>query len=378
MERVEEVLLVGVRDDDAGKFQSGWVAVDLGVDEMPHGDHSDFDYRNPPGLLASCLDASQGNPAHLYVYDDQFFLANDSLSGFTRFLPGALRGPAAARKGTFYRGGGAHITLAAVDQKVAYSTWIPGGGPTKGQIDVVDLSRPGSESIAYSFHLPSGALHGATSNSGKVFFAPADGVDWVDADLQLEKTPETVQPRHLSLGKDSESDRPLRTGAFTCHRNWVIFTTGRQDSSALCLVDAAVAEPRVVQLPIPTVDGLSLVPPEVTVAANGKRYAFVFQNRKQGEIQELLTVVDLDPNGDRDFSDAVIVKTLKVGNSKVDGHYGHHSISFDQDGRFGVLTNPGDGELWILSLDDLTVIEKHQVGGMPTKILVIGGEESKH
>lgn len=378
MERVEDVLLVGVRDDDAGKFQSGWVAVDLGVDEMPHGDHSDFDYRNHPRILASQLNQSQGNPAHLYVYDDQFYLANDQLSGFTRFLPQALRGPAEGRHGTFHRGGGAHITLAAVDNKIAYSTWIPGGGPLKGKIDVVDLSKAGEEALAYSFHLPSGGLHGAIANSGRVFFAPGDGVYWVDADLKFEKSAETVQPQHLTLGKDPETDRPLRTGAFISHRNWVLFTTGRQENSALCLVDAAMSEPKVIKVALPTGDGLSLVTPETIAAANGKRYAFVFQNKREGEVQERLTVVDLDPNGDRDFSDAIIAKTLDVGSSKVDGHYGHHSITFDDDARYGILTNPGDGEIWILSLNDLSIVGKHKVGGMPTKILAVGGEESKH
>ncbi|WP_166825846.1 hypothetical protein [Thalassoroseus pseudoceratinae] len=377
MQRMEDILVVGVRDDDDGQFQSGWAAVDLGVDEIPHGDHSDYEYRNHPRVLATQLDKSQGNPAHLYLYDGQFYLANDRLDGFTRFVPKALRGPVEGRRGTFYRGGGGHITLAAVDNQVAYSTWI-GGGATNGQVDVVDLSKNGEKAIAYSFHLPSGGLHGAIANSGRVFFAPSDGIYWVDADLNLQSTAETVKPNHLSLGEDAESDRPLRTGAFVNHRNWVMFTTGKMDQSALCLVDAAASKPKVIKVPIKTADGLSLITPETVVAANGKRYAFVFQNKKEGEVREKLTIIDLDPNRDRDFSDAAIAKTLDVGASQVEGHYGHHSIAFDDDKRFGILTNPGDGEIWLLSLNTLSVIGKHKVGGMPTKVLAVGGEASKH
>ncbi|HWL08280.1 MAG TPA: hypothetical protein VNQ76_07745 [Planctomicrobium sp.] len=378
MERVEDVLLVGVRDNDNGQFQSGWIAVDLGVDEMPHGDHSDFDYRNHPRFLASQLDASQGNPAHMYVYDDQFYLANDKLNGFTRLTPQALRGPVEGRKGTFHRGGGSHITLAALDNKIAYSTWSGRGKEVQGKIDVVNLAKQGEDAIAYSFQLPVGGLHGAIANSGRIFFAPSDGIYWVDADLEFQKTAEAVQPHHLSLGKDPETDRPLRTGAFLNHRNWVLFNTGRQENSALCLVDAAATQPKVIKVPIKTADGLSLVTPKTVAAANGKRYAFLFQNKREGEIVEQLTIVDLDPNGDRDFSDAAIAKTLEIGPSKVQGHNGHHSITFDDDARYGILTIPGTGELWILSLENLSIIGKHNVGGMPTKILAVGGEESKH
>jgi len=378
MERIGSVLLVGVRDDDRGQFLSGWVAVDLGVDEVPHGDHSDFTYRSPPRVIASVLDKSQGNPAHLYVYDQAFYLANDSLNGYTRLTPAQLAGAASPRTGTFHRGGGGHITLAAVGHQVGYGTWIPGGGPDKGRIDVSNLRKFGEESLAYSFHLPVGGLHGAIANSGRVFFAPSDGVYWLDADLELKQKAETVTVSHLSLGKDAESDRPLRTGAFTNHRNWVLFTTGRQQNSALCLIDASAPQPAVVRLTIPVADGLSLVTPEVVSAATGKQYAFIFQDRREGEIREKLAIIDLDPNADRNFVDAALVKTLEIGPSRVEGHYGHHTISFDEDRRYGLLSNPGSGDLWMLSLADLSIVGKYKVGGMPTKVTVVGGEESKH
>ncbi len=378
MDRVEDVLLVGVRDNDNGQFQSGWVAVDLGVDEMPHGDHSDYEYRNHPRVLASKLDAAQGNPAHLYVYDDQFYLANDKLNGMTRLDPKNLRGPVEGRKGTFHRGGGSHITLAAIDNTIAYSTWSGREKEVQGKIDVVNLARQAEDAIAYSFQLPVGGLHGAIANSGRIFFAPADGIYWLDADLAFQKTAETVQPRHLSLGKVADGERPLRTGAFLNHGNWVLFNTGRQDDSALCLVDASAAEPKLVKVAIKPADGLSLVTPATVFASSGKRYAFVFQGKQSGDVAEKLTIVDLDPNGDRDFSDAAIAKTLEVGPSNPQGHNGRHAITFDDDARFGILAIPGSGEIWVLSLESLTIVGKYKVGGTPIKILAVGGEESKH
>ncbi len=44
MEHAEGHLLVGVRDTDDGKFQSGWIAVDTGVREEPHGVHSHWKF----------------------------------------------------------------------------------------------------------------------------------------------------------------------------------------------------------------------------------------------------------------------------------------------------------------------------------------------
>lgn len=392
MERIDELLLIGVRDDDGGQFNSGWVAIDTGLRHPGTTGH------NPPAVIANLLDDRQGNPAHLYVYDDQFYLANDQLNGFTRFPPESLRalaaatatapsagkaassaGEAAPTAGSavtthFHRGGGGHITLAAAAGRVAYSTWIAGGdSPQAGRVDVVDLSRTGEDAIAYSFQLPSGGLHGAIANQGRIFLAPRDGIYWLDADLQLSGSAESVQPHQLDLGKSRHSQRSYRTGAFVNHGRWVLFSTGLGDDWALGLIDAAAAEPEVVKLPIEVADRLSLVTPRSVVTAAGKHYAFVFQDRRgDGDEQERLTVVDLDPNGDGDLSDAAVAQTLDVGGSQVDGHYGHHAIAFDDAGQYAVFSNPADGELWLLSLADLTVVSKQPVGGMPTTVLAVG------
>lgn len=379
MKASQGCLLIGVRDTDGGKFQSGWVSVDTGVREEPHGDHSHWKFVSTPSVKSNRLDAEQGNPAHVYVYNGHFYVANDKKNGFTHIDPKDLMTRPAQECGAYFSGGGNHISLAAVDNAVCYATWIDNDGPNMGRVDVVNLRKPDGNGIAYSFKLPTGVIHGAIVNSGKVFFAPADGVCWVTADTALSKTAESVIVNHISLGKEEGAEKPNRTGAFVNHRNWVLFTTGGGgEESSLCLLDATAAQPQVVKLPISTTAGLSLTAPEVVLASGGKRYAFLFQDRQESEIQEQLTIVDLDPNGDRNFSDAVVAKTIPVPASKVVGHDGHHSISFDSEGRTACFTNPGEGTIWVISLRDLNVRAKAVVGGTPGEIIAIGAPEHKH
>lgn len=84
MEAASSLVLVGVRDDDDGQFQSGWILVDTGIDADEHGDHVHWSYPRTPLVRAQVLDKQQGNPAHLYVYDGLFYLANDQKNGFIR------------------------------------------------------------------------------------------------------------------------------------------------------------------------------------------------------------------------------------------------------------------------------------------------------
>ena len=373
MKILNGTLLVGVRDQQDGEFQSGWVAVDTGVREEPHGNHSHWKYVSAPKIQNSVLDKTQGNPAHLYAYNGTFYLANDRRNGFTQLVPASLQ---AKKSGRFFTGGGNHITMAIANNKVGYSTWIDGGGPNKGRVDVVNLQQA-SGAPAYSFHLPTGAIHGATVNSNRVFFAPADGVCWTNVDPNPQQQVD-VKVHHLKLGTDKETDKPLRTGAFANHRNWVLFVTGSADSSALCLVDAAAPTPKVIKIPIPVADGLRLVTPAVVKTRSAKRYAFVFHDRTGSDISEKLTVIDLDPNRDRHFADARMAVTMPIGASKVEGHYGHHSVCFDPDGRYACVANPGDGTIDVISLRSLQMVARMQVGGSPSAVTCVGGGVHHH
>ncbi len=368
MEEADGVLLTGIHDQEDGTVQSGWVAIDSGVEQEPHGDHFHWKFAAEPKVKTSKLDTAQGNPAHVYLYDNQFYLANDKKDGFTVVDPKAIVAGKPADR--FFSGGGGHITMAAVENKVCYSTWIDRDGDNKGRVDVVPLTSGAGK--GYSFQLPSGGIHGATANSGRVFFAPSDGVCWIDADKNASKNANSVVVNHLSLGKDA-TDKPLRTGAFSNHMNWVLFTTGTGEAAQLCMIDAKSPKPSVVKLPLGLTEGASATTPTAVKTPTGKHYVFVFQESKDGQQPEKLIAIQLDANNDGDLSDAAIAKSIDVGPSKIEGHGGHHEIAITPSRRFAMITNPGNGSIWVIALADLEVQAKLSVGGTPTRIVAIGG-----
>jgi len=380
MAESQGLILVGVRDEDDGQYESGWVLLHSGVRHEDHGDHGHWIYKARPEVLDFRLDKQQGNPAHLYVYGGSFYLANDKLNGYTRLDPAQYgkdkRGQKTLGKPTFIKGGGNHITLAVANNQVGYSCWIDGGGPNKGRVDVTPVGSSEVSEPAYSFHLPTGGIHGAIENCGKVFFAPADGICWVRADLALKLKPDEVKIHHIPLG--THGDKPLRTGAFVNHGQYVLFVSGRQSSSRLVLLDARQDQPEPIVIPIECSENHRLTTPAVVTTARGRALAFVFHDHDRSvQTDDHLTIVELDPNRDEACSDAQVLRTIKVGKSQVDGHFGHHDIAFDADRRWGFLTNPGDGTLTVLSLEDLTVKAEFKVGGMPTHIIASGGTETE-
>src|SRR6056297_631826 len=212
-------LLVAVRDNDDGDFQSGWVLIDTGVDYEAHDDHGHWYYKRRPRVIASMLDDAQGNPAHVYCYEDVFYIANDRKNGFTRLDPSTIGetddASAIKSKAVFYSGGGGHITLAAAGQLVA-STWIDREGDNAGRVDLWEIgSEQSGESAGKmrSMQLEYSGLHGATAAANKFFFAPSDGVCWLALDSAIADANTPISVQHLSLGK--QDDTPLRTGAFT-------------------------------------------------------------------------------------------------------------------------------------------------------------------
>ncbi len=369
MQQAEGILLTGVHDVENGNFQSGWVAIDAGVIQEAHGDHFHWLYDAQPKLLTTRLDDQQGNPAHVYLHDGAFYLANDKKNGFTVVVPSQLRINQGANADRFVSAGGGHITLAVAKGQVAYSTWIDRDGDNVGRVDVVGLGSQSGRS--YHFHLPSGGIHGATTCSGKVFFAPSDGICWVEADLSLSKQPASVVVNHVSLGEDAGGN-PRRTGAFETSGNYVLFNTGRGATTELCLLDAASPKPALMRVALSVAEGNSATTPTVVQSRTGESFALLFEESLSRELPEKLHVIALDPNRDGNYSDAKHRSSITVGHSLIEGHSGHHEAT--AIGRaFVAFSNPGDGTITIVSTSDWAPQATLQVGGTPTRIIAVGG-----
>jgi hypothetical protein len=95
----QRLVLVGVRDQQDGEHESGWVLIDSGVRYKDHGDHGHWQYREDPRVIDSRLDKQQGNPAHIYCYDGRFFLANDKKKWLHPNRSRGLLGDTAQAKG---------------------------------------------------------------------------------------------------------------------------------------------------------------------------------------------------------------------------------------------------------------------------------------
>jgi hypothetical protein len=369
MQSSDGVVLVGVRDHADGAFGSGWIAVESGVVEEPHGDHSHWKYNVVPRVLRQAIDADQGNPAHVYLYGKQFVLANDRKDGFTLTSASQLRSakqPSDAAK--FHSGGNGHITLAVVDQRVAYATWIAPAGEHQGRVDVVGIGVNAGK--GYALRCPTGMLHGATASHGRVFLAPAEGVCWFDADLNVERSADSVTIHHLQIGTSAE-DKPLRTGSFSNHGNLVLFCSGKGADARLCWIDAKASAPAISQLLLPQQGDQSLSTPLVVTVRGRKLVCLLRESQSEPETDALL-VAELDPNRDGGYADAAIIKELPIGKNQIEDHSGHHEAIPIGDSGFLAISNPAEGSIWVVSLLDMTVPAKFKVQGTPTRLAAVG------
>jgi hypothetical protein len=369
MRHHDAMVVVGVRDVDDGNIGSGWFAIESGVTEEPHGDHSHWYFKNEPRVCHRLIDQSQGNPAHVYLYGDHFVLANDKRNGFTLATAKQIRqAKTSADASRFLEGGNGHITLAVAPQKVAYATWIAPGGDDCGRVDVIGLGNHAGKT--YSIKCPTGMLHGAALVADKAFFAPADGVCWVTVDEDLNDDPESVAVHHLSLGTDDE-EKPLRTGAFSRIGNHLVFAVGKDDHSKLCWIDGSSDQPSVSSLPIEVNEGESLTTPVTMTSRYGDTLAVMFGQNKTSPKEDRMLIVDLDPDRNGDFRDASVTKSIDIGPNQIAGHSGYHAVAMLPDRRHLVVTNPGDGTIWVVNLSDHQVTAKLSVEGTPTRVLAI-------
>lgn len=377
------LIMLGVRDDEEGEFQSGWILIDSGIEVEHHIDHYHWYYTAEPRVIASRLDASQGNPAHLYVYDDVFYLANDRIGGFTRLDPrsvaaavesGAVEGDEGveiASLATFHRGGNGHITL-AVSGDVALATWMSRDEETARRIDVTPLGPGSNGEVAWSFDALSDRLHGATAAENKVFFAPRAGINWIELSAagQLPTPPPDVH--HIDLGSDGQ--QPYRTGSFTTLGPYVLFVSGQAEDTFLGLIDARQEAPELIKVDIEVAAGSRAHGPKLVQSRVHGPLAVLFHDHAADvDAPHVASVIRLDPNRDGDFSDAAVWQTIDVGPSSVIGHSGHHSLAVDALSRYVVIANPGDATLQVLSTIDLSPRAEFSLPFAPERMVGFGG-----
>jgi len=167
--------------------------------------------------------------------------------------------------------------------------------------------------------------------------------------------------------------------SFTNFGRYVTFVDGVGPNAAFCFVDASATEPRVLQLPLKMTAERRPGSCELIRSRKGLALAFVFQEAAPDTNQpDLLSVLELDPDRNSDWADAKVAQEIKVGAGSVAGRETHHHLAVEADRRRAVYTNPGDGTIMVLSIEDRKTITGFKVGGTPTTILAVGGRVSNH
>ena len=325
--------------------------INSGVTEVPHGNHFHWTYSGVPSVGPSQPLAGQVQGVALTDYLVWFSHAG----GITKMSLSNNRLPST------YKVGGENPSLAVSNHYgVCYATRNGGG--------VVDLIRM-KDASATEFQVPDGNLVAASANSGRAFFASPNKIHWILADGN-------ASPKVLPVGNTNGLNI---AGPLVNEKNWVLFTSNSETRKELCMINAATSNPVVLKLPIEVADGLKLSSPKTKLSL-GKRFAFLFQQRSEesSRAKEQLTIVELDPNRDQNFDDAVVRANIPVGASKVSDNRGSHDICFDDYGRFAVFTEPSTGMLTIMTLNDLKIRARFKVGGTPDRIAAVGSPEHFH
>lgn len=330
----------------------GWFCLDSGAFEEPHGNHTHWKYTRTPKVRQSDFASGRGQQSSLMLCGDMA-VYSDSTADCTIMKAADMKfgGTRGIRKLSLSKPAG--LCLDGNGKTIALS-----GNDQSGQLTAYD--RAGN--VAGEVALASGNVESALVNSGKVFLAHEGGISMASlTDLSVQKV-----------------NGPQPASALNAHLSWVLYTANSGDASQLCLLNGSQQDPEVVSLPIPGAAGTRLSTPEVVMSL-GKRYAILFTEREASEeaMEQTLIVVLLDPNKDKNFSDAKIARTISLGTSSAASGE-QHGICFDAYGRHAVISSPDDGMLTVLSLQKLNVVARFKVGGKPGRIVAVGAAEHFH
>ncbi len=150
--------------------------------------------------------------------------------------------------------------------------------------------------------------------------------------------------------------------------------TGTGTSTSLVWVDASVATPELMSVNLPLNEGQKASGLFIVQPKGKSPLAIVFgEFAADADKNDQAFVVQLDPNGDRNWQDAKYERAIEVGQSNVEGHGGHHDLATDADGMYAFITNPGDGAIAIYSLKDNSRLTILQPSASPSRVIAVGG-----
>lgn len=372
------MLLAGIRDTTGGTAPRGWVLVECGVYEEAHGDHAHWIYPTAPRIRAAAVDPASGNPRRIHVYDATFYLTYDDRGEFLRIDPASIgpRDDAAAirRLAARHVGGGRQGALAAVGKVVAFTAWEDVAGPHQGQIDVTALRPTGNDAVTFSFQLPQGELSALTAHYGKVFIVTPEALAWVTVPSRISSSLSSLPARQIPWDGPAEfRDEPR---GFATYGRYLAYVGSSQGKVTLNYLDAAAEQPRILRLPVsPDADRIA---GDYELFRNRKGQPLALVTHEDATTESApgrLSVVELDPDRNGDWTDARVVQEISLGPAAAGEHRG---IAVEADNRRALFTNPGDGTLMVLSVEDRKVVTGFQVGGTPTRVLAVGGRVSNH
>ncbi|MFO0904346.1 MAG: hypothetical protein U0939_15185 [Pirellulales bacterium] len=381
LQAVGGMMLVGIRTLDDADAPAGWLLIESGAYEEAHGDHSHWIYPYAPRIRAAQFDEQTRGPDRVAVIDGAFYWSNVGADGFYRLDPSQIgpREPAQAvrQRAAWHTGGGESGVVSSVGNVVAFTAWKNVEGDGAGRIDVTALRPAGNDKTAFSFDLPSTGTHAAAACQGKVFFATKSSLHWVVVPSRISSSVEAVAVQ--SLGDPQTAalvEGPLE---FATYGRYVVFSAGAGPDAMLCHLDAAAEIPqlRKISLPLPSDHRPGAV--KLMRSRKGQPLALVF-HAGPGDAtgHDRLSVFEMDPDRNGNWSDAKLSQAVSVGKGRDDVPGGDHYLAIEADNRRAVYSNPGDGTLMVLNLEDRKTVTGFRVGGAPTKVLAIGGRVSNH
>jgi len=344
---------VTAADDTAA---GGWLCLDSGAFEEPHGNHTHWKYTRTPRVRQSELAVGRGQTAGLMQHNGTVVHA-DSTGACTLLTTGQMKfgGDRGLRQLTLPQPArfclieGQHLfTAGEKSERIATASY-----------DISAATRPlnGSD-------FPGAQLTGIVYNSGRKFVA-------YDRGIQREIS--------RANGRETTSlDLQEMVHEMTSEQDWVLFTCGVGEDTRLCLTRAADPGRGFVTLPVPGSDGTK--PRSLSTKLSlGKRHAFVIQETATAgtPAKEQLVIIRLDPNKDGDFSDATIRQRIDLG-MRPPAPAGNSGLCFDAYGRYAVVSSPAAGVLTVISLSKMSVVARFQVGGAPGRIVGVGAAEHFH